>query len=903
VKLLFVRKRGISRFPVLVARLFYWLSIFTAVFVGSRAFAAERLPENARSLIDRFCLDCHSGDDPEGDLDLEVDSISWSDANSTLLWERVHSALSKGEMPPSDSVQPSGKDRNELVDWLSRDLAKHVPVGGTWPRRLNRAEYQNTIRDLFDLSDFEVSDSFPADDSIEGFDNVGEGLILSPPLFAQFLAMATRVADQILPPLSAPKVAVSRDYNVGAAGLSTDKGGGAGLAGEHFRIASSRNMASAAGWPSRFEAPESGVYQFEIEVSPFQTDRMFYSRRSDPFELAIYARRNGEQYYDRFEDLREIARFEVSPSQDSNQSFSHRFELYQGEVFGVRWSNGPAYSDPPVREFSTNFLADRLLKDRRFYAAMLRVKGGPRGTTQSELYTLVEEARERGDLDLEDPRLDSLPKVWGGGLSDAPHNWIKTYVLEELHRFGPALDVLNVRIEGPVELVENEQARIRRERTGAFLGARAPGVSDSDFIETVLARILPRIFRRTVSKEELGSYVQLSLEQMARDQESRVDEGLHLALRRALVSPQFLYRSIRPGAFDDFDLASRLSYFLTSAPPDETLHALAEQGQLSDPRVLRSETTRLLADPKSQEFVRHFTGQWLGTRLLKDIMPDPRLLPFFDYDREMLIKETELLFATILSENMPVKALIDPGFGFRNKGLNKIYGGDIEGGEMRRVELGFGGRQGGILGLASVMMATANGVDTQPILRGVWLLENVLGMATPEPPSNVPAIASDTSGASTMRELLNLHRADASCARCHDLIDPLGMVMENFDPVGRWRDHYPIYTNPGVQPLDEEFYKNIGKGTFEGPRIDAKGRMPDGIELRDVTDLKRYVIERIDLFSRCLTEKLMVYGTGRRLGFGDRRVVDEVVEKAKGKGKGLRDLIVAIVDSESFRVK
>jgi hypothetical protein len=220
---------------------------------------------------------------------------------------------------------------------------------------------------------------------------------------------------------------------------------------------------------------------------------------------------------------------------------------------------------------------------------------------------------------------------------------------------------------------------------------------------------------------------------------------------------------------------------------------------------------------------------------------------------------------------------------------------------MRRVELGFGGRQGGILGLASVMMATANGVDTQPILRGVWLLENVLGMATPEPPSNVPAIASDTSGASTMRELLNLHRADASCARCHDLIDPLGMVMENFDPVGRWRDHYPIYTNPGDQPLGEEFYKNIGKGTFEGPRVDAKGRMPDGTELRDVTDLKRYVIERIDLFSRCLTEKLMIYGTGRRLGFGDRRVVDEVVEKAKGKG--LRDLIVAIVDSESFRVK
>jgi hypothetical protein len=896
-----VKKSGNGRFPVLVARLFLGLCIFSSVFVRSGAFAAERIPENALSLIDRFCLDCHSGDDPEGELDLEMDSISWHDANSSSIWERVHSALSKSEMPPSDSDQPSEKERNELVDWLSRDLTEHVPVGGTWPRRLNRAEYRNSIRDLFDLSDFELPDSFPSDDSIEGFDNVGEGLVLSPPLFAQFLEMATHVADQIFPPVSAPKVAVSREYDVGAAGLSTDKGGGAAFAGERYRLASSRNMASAAGWPARFEAPESGVYEFEIEVSPFETNQMFYPRRSDAFELVIYARRNGEQYYDLFENLREIARFAVLPGQTSSQIFSHRLELYQGEVFGVRWSNGPAYSDPLVREFSPHFLADRLLNDRRYYAAMLKVKGGPRGTTQAELYELTQRATESEDLDLEDPRLDSLPKVWGGGLSDAPHNWIKTYVLEELHRFGPTLDVLNVRIEGPIELVEDEESRIRRERTETFLGSRAPGLSDSGFIESVLAGILPRLFRRTVTEAELASYSQFSLDLMDREPGSRVEDGLHLALRRALVSPQFLYRSIRPGPLDGFDLASRLSFFLTSAPPDETLHGLAAQGRLSDPGVLKSETMRLLADPKSQEFVRHFTGQWLGTRLLKDIMPDPRLLAFFDNDRKMLIKETELLFSAILNKNRPVEALIDPGFSFRNESLNKIYGGNLKGGEMRRIELGFGGRQGGILGLASVMMATANGVDTQPILRGVWLLGNVLGMATPEPPANVPAIASDTSGASTMRELLDLHRADVSCARCHNLIDPLGMVMENFDPVGRWRDHYPIYTNPGDEPLDEEFYKNIGKGTFEGPRVDAKGRMPDGAELRDVTALKRYVIERIDLFSRCLTEKLMVYGTGRQLGFGDRRVVGEIV--ASERGKGLRDLIVAIVDSESFRMK
>ena len=885
----------------LVPRLLVGMLFLFGVLLLIRSSEAAVIPKDYSSLLDRFCLDCHSGEDPEGDLDLEVDSILWRDVKTSAIWERVHTALSKGEMPPSDSEQPSDRERAKLVEWLEEELTMHVPVGGTLPRRLNRVEYQNTIRDLFDLPDYVVPDSFPSDDSLAGFDNIGEGLILSPPLFAQFLDIANEVADQILPPSSPPKVAVPRKYDIGADGLATDQGGGAGLAGNRYRIASTRNMASAAGWPARFEASESGLYRFSIQVAPYQSDQMFYSRRSEPFELAIYSRRNGEQYYDLFENLREVARFSVLPDQSSVQIFSSQIELFQGEVFGLRWSNGPAYSDPPVREFSTNFLADRLLKDRRYYAAMLKVKGGPRGTTQSELYERVQTAMAGKDLDLDDPRLDSLPTVWGGGLSDAPHNWIKTYVLEELHRFGPALDILNVKIEGPFELVEDEATRIRRERTERFLGGRESGESDAAYLDSILARILPRIFRRPVTEEERLSYSKLSLDQMAREPGTRIEDGLHLALRRALVSPQFLYRSIRPGSLDDFDLASRLSYFLTAGPPDEQLYKLAEQGRLTAPGVLRSETIRLLDDPRSQEFIHHFTGQWLGTRLLKDIMPDPRLLAFFDNDREVLIKESEMFFSAILKGNRRIEDLIDPGFSFRNQALNKIYGGDLKGGEMRRVELELGGRQGGVLGLASVMMATANGVDTQPILRGVWLLENVLGLPTPEPPANVPAIAPDTSGATTMRALLDLHRADASCARCHDQIDPLGMVMENFDPVGRWRDHYPIYTKPGDEPLKEEFYKNIGNGTFQGPRVDATSTMPDGVELRDVTDLKRYVIERIDLFTRCLAEKLLVYGTGRRLGFGDKRVVEQIVEEMDGRG--LRDLIVAVVESESFKVK
>ena len=163
--------------------------------------------------------------------------------------------------------------------------------------------------------------------------------------------------------------------------------------------------------------------------------------------------------------------------------------MYQGEVFGLRWKNGPAYSDPPVREFSTNFLASRLLNDRRYYAAMLKVKGGPRGATQSEVYELTRDAMESDDLDLMDPRLDTLPKVWGGGLSDAPHNWIKSYVLEELHRYGPALDVMDIEVEGPLRWVEDEAMRIRKARTARFLGTRGEGESDEVFVRLSLIHI------------------------------------------------------------------------------------------------------------------------------------------------------------------------------------------------------------------------------------------------------------------------------------------------------------------------------------------------------------------------------------------------------------------------------
>jgi hypothetical protein len=864
---------------------------------GPIFLTAEAIPADAQDFLNERCLLCHSGAKPQAEVQLDVREVDWQAKPSIALWERVYNALARREMPPRDAAQPSENEWQRMVKWLELQLVEHSAVGGTVPRSLNREEYQNTIRDLFDLPDFQLPDSFPADDSSHGFDNVGESLILSPPLMAEYLELATVVADAVLPPNRGSVVVESKYYPIGVAGLSTSEGGK--LAGDRYRLVSSRNMASAAAWPARFEAAQSGVYRLTVEAATFQTDRMFYERRSAPLRLSIYARPNTEQVYAPFGDIREIAGFDVDPNRDAARTLTAEIELFKGEVFGLHWENGPAYSDPSKRDYSRTFLADRLKRDRLYYAAMLSYGGGPRGTTQEQLYDATVALMNSGKLDLTDPRLDSMPDVWGGGLSDAPHNWIKAFVHEELHRFGPAVDLTDVQIEGPLRLIEDNEVRAGKARKRRFLGERAAGATDFEHAEAVVRRFLPKAFRRPANDELVAGYTKLAMSG------SSLEPGLHLAIRRALVSPNFLYRGIRPGLLDYFDLASRLSYFLTSAPPDQQLTTLAQNSDLSDPEILTRETERLLGSPAGRNFVKSFSGQWLGTRLLRDIMPDPRLLNFIDNDREAMVAETEMFFEEMIRENHPLEAFIDPGFSYRNERLNKIYGGKLTGPQMRRVEFERGGHHGGILGLASVMMATANGVDTHPVERGVWLLENVFGMPPPEPPANIPAIAPDTSGATTLRDQLNRHRSDASCASCHKRIDPLGMVMENFDPVGRWRDNYPRYIKPpdGAEALSEEFYSSMGRGVAVGPPVDAVGTMPDGTRLEDVTHLKRYVIANIDMFSRCLTEKLLVYSTGRPLTFGDRRVVDRIVADAKANGNGFRDLIVAAVQSESFRTK
>ena len=425
---------------------------------------------------------------------------------------------------------------------------------------------------------------------------------------------------------------------------------------------------------------------------------------------------------------------------------------------------------------------------------------------------------------------------------------------------------------------------------------------DPESIEGFLTQLLQKIFRRPPSSEEVESYVNLvSVEQR---KTGDLHQGFHLAVRTALVSPAFLYREI-PNTPTDQILINRLSYFLTSRSPSNDMIRELGEDDLCDSKTLRRVAKRLI-QKQSKPFVADFTNQWLGTWKVDQLMPDARLVERFDSkNRGPMRGEVTATFEYILKNNLPITDFIAPDFLF----TDPIVGWEIyriaefkpkkarsraaPGKGIRKVSIDRDGHLGGLLGMGAVMMSTANGVDTQPVLRGVWVLENILGSPPPEPPDAVPALTPDTSAATSIREKLKAHQSDVNCASCHREIDPLGFVLESFDAIGRWRDHYPVYQQ------DEDGQSKTRKGA----RIDSSGTLTDGTQIKDVRDLKAWLVANPKPWACCLSEKLLTYATGRELSFRERSIVSGIVDRLYESNSkvGFQDLLLELVDSEVFR--
>ncbi len=408
-------------------------------------------------------------------------------------------------------------------------------------------------------------------------------------------------------------------------------------------------------------------------------------------------------------------------------------------------------------------------------------------------------------------------------------------------------------------------------------------------LKRLVTRFAERAFRRPVSEEDLQPYLDFALGAFREDK--AISSGLHAGYRAILSSPRFLYFQEKPGELDAHSIASRLSYFLWNRMPDETLLSLASADDLKNPEVLEAQVERMLEDPRSKAFIENFAAQWLDLKDIDFTTPDEKLYPEFDEVlKHAMLGETHSYLRTLLDENLSVTHVIDSDFAMLNERIARHYGIDgVSGTNFRRVALKPEHKRGGIITHASVLKVTANGTTSSPVIRGVWMLERILGEHIQPPPDDVPAIEPDIRGATTMREQLDKHRSIESCNTCHVRIDPPGFALENYDVIGGWRNHYRALTDRG----------RLGKG----PVVDPSYDLPNGQSFDDIDGFKRMILAEPDQIARNLVEKTLVYATGARIEFADRREIEEIVEKTSHENYGFRSIIHAAVQSSIFLEK
>jgi hypothetical protein len=418
----------------------------------------------------------------------------------------------------------------------------------------------------------------------------------------------------------------------------------------------------------------------------------------------------------------------------------------------------------------------------------------------------------------------------------------------------------------------------------------------------LLAGFLPRVFRRPATDVELEEHMAIVKEQLAGGR--RFDEAVRAAYALALCSPQFLFRSERPGPLDDHALAARLSYGLWATAPDDELAALAAAGKLRDPAVLVTQARRMLADPRGRRFTVNLLANWLKLRDIDFTQPDTELYPEFEeYLKLSMLDESHAFFEELLAGDLPARSLVHSDFAMLNERLAEHYGiPGVKGPDVRRVSLPPGSHRGGVITQGAVLKVSANGTTTSPVVRGAFVLDRVLGTPPDPPPKDVPAVEPDIRGSTTIREQLALHRNQAACAGCHAKLDPPGFALENFDVTGRWRTHYrampavhadKIVNVPGS---DVRYY-------VKGPAVDPSYTLADGRPFADVEGFKRLVLEDERQIARNLVEKLTAHLTGAEIEFADHAAVEEILDRTAAGGYGVRSILEAVVQSPLFTHK
>jgi mono/diheme cytochrome c family protein len=839
------------------------------------ATESPRLSAAAQGFLRQTCLGCH-GKAASGGLNLTATAFKPTEAKNFDFWVKLHDRVAKGEMPPKGASQPTPAARKSFLAALAQPLvaiddAKARLYGRATLRRMNRYEYENTLRDLLDAPWLEIKDMLPEDGLAYRFNKVGDALDVSYVQMGRYLAAADYALREVAAKQIARPETITRRY------YARDQRSFAGLA--KFSVFN--------GSPERATFPIIG-------------DKADLAALDDKGPITVGAKDPAR---------REIEGMGVVAS--AYEPLQPKFNQFRAPVSGrykLRlcahsfWA-GPESPKHWWRPSRTDISAGRTQEPISLYAAFapqrLRKLGsidvGPKSTVgEMDVYLLKGETIQPDAVRF----FRSRPPGWHNPLAEKDGQ--PGVCFQWLEATGPIFDAWPTPgqrlLFGDLPLKDD--------------GAGRPEVVSADpdaDASRLLHAFMKRALRHPVREQEVQPFVKLA--RTTRAGGASFSDAMIAAYSGVLCSPGFITLEEKPGPLDDHALAERLSYFLWNSEPDAALRAAADRGALHTPAVLAAQTDRMLADPRSQRFVDAFLDYWLDLRKTDNTSPDEVLYPDYyldDYLVESSIDETRAFFHALVKDDMPARNLVSSDFVMVNDRLAALYGlPGVQGAAIRRVELPKDSVRGGLLTQASVLKVTANGTTTSPVLRGVWITERILGQTVPPPPPSVRAIEPDTRGATTIREQLAKHRTDPTCSSCHRIIDPPGFALESFDVFGGYRNCYRALSDGHTQAAPEPgFGKNGQAFVFHAAqKVDPSGVLLDGRRFDDVRGLKRLLLQDERQIARNLVQQLVVYSTGAPVRFGDRPKVEAILDRAKASGYGVKSLIHGIVDSELFRNK
>jgi hypothetical protein len=778
------------------------------LFVCGSAQAVTISQQHA--LLDKYCVVCHNERTKTAGVMFDKLDLANVAANAEI-WEKVIRKVRTNMMPPAGLPRPDKAASDAFLAWLESALdtaaaAKPNPGRTETFHRLNRAEYQNAIRDLLAM-DIDASELLPTDDASYGFDNIAGVLKMPPVLMERYTSASQKISRVAVGSMSIPPTA------------------------ETFRVQSELNQydqvdgmpfGTRGGTRIHYTFPLDAEYEIQLKLARDYTDVL-------------------ANFYDRYT-------VEVSIDGQRVRTFTFGGDQPRPDAApGGRGGGGLPRALP--KDIDVDF------------HVRIPVKAGPRDV-------LVTFIKKTSALPESEVQLWMRPSIGAGGDT----------------RYEP--HIASVTISGPFDARGPGDTPSRRRIFVCRPAGRAEEAGCATQIFSTLAR---RAYRRPPTQDDIQTL--LSFYHDGRE-EGGFDSGIEMGLRRLLVSPSFLFRierdptKIAPATayrISDLELASRLSFFLWSSTPDDELLDLAIRGKLSNSTALEHQVRRMLADARSGALVENFTGQWLYLRNLASVRPDQELFPNFDDNlRAALQRETETFFESLLRENRSALDLLRANYTFVNERLARHYGiPNIYGDQFRRISLPDDTRVG-LLGQGSILTVTSSAIRTSPVLRGKWILENLLGVPPPPPPANVPPLKENTEGMKplSVRERLEEHRKDPACASCHKLMDPLGLSLENYDAVGAWR------------AVSEA-----------GTPIDASGQLTDGTKINGVADLRAALLARPDNFVITLTEKLMTYALGRGIEYYDAPAIRKIARDTAAGDYKLSSLIMEIIKSTPFQMR